>query len=58
MAICSLRPKELPDLGSQEVPVVPRPALGGEDRSTEGTSMQHVLALILQQNGQLKDFEN
>ena len=54
VATCSLRPKELPELGSQDVPAVARPALGGEDGTAEIPNMQQLLALILQQNGQLK----
>ena len=35
VAICSLRPKGLPELDGQEIPAVPRPAMGGSEGATE-----------------------
>ena len=54
LAVNPFWPRELPDLGTQDVPAVVRPALGREDGTAELPNMQQLLALILKQNGQLK----
>eukprot|EP00435_Cladocopium_sp_Y103_P055404 s1091_g18.t1 len=52
--ICSLRPQGLPDPGERDVPNVPRPAVGSEEMGQGVPNMQQLLAMVLQQNGQLK----
>eukprot|EP00435_Cladocopium_sp_Y103_P062154 s1305_g23.t1 len=52
--ICSLRPQGLPDPDGQEIPGTSRPVVRPEDLGQDVPSMQQLLAMVLQQNGQLK----